>query len=231
MGIGAGSACDSGSRPSCVSARATAASSAGAVTVSRSSVLRVCLDVVAEVRHETLRLGPGGVDELVALATRPAAFLGGLPQRLRGPQLGGPGTIQRLAGLAFRRADPGKGLLERPFVLREARTGVGDDAGIQPESLRDRERLAAARQADREPVGRGQRFEVELDRGVAGAVGRMGVGLELRVVGRRRDQGSGPDEVVEQRLGERRALGRVGARAELVEQDQRPRARPPPRSG
>ena len=61
--------------------------------------------------------------------------------------------------------------------------------------------------------------------------GRVGVGLELGVVGRGRDERAGPDEVVEQRLGERRALGRVGAGAELVEQDERARARPPRRSG
>ena len=42
-------------------------------------------------------------------------------------------------------------------------------------------------------------------------------------MGRRRDQRAGPDEVVEQRLGQGRALGRVGAGAELVEQDQRAR--------
>ena len=42
-------------------------------------------------------------------------------------------------------------------------------------------------------------------------------------MGGRRDQGAGPDEVVEERLGQRRALGRVGPGAELVEQDQRAR--------
>jgi hypothetical protein len=40
-------------------------------------------------------------------------------------------------------------------------------------------------------------------------------------VGGGRDERTGPDEVVEQRLGERRALGRVGAGAELVEEDER----------
>ena len=96
-------------------------------------------------------------------------------------------------------------------------------ASGQPEPLGDRERLAAARQADRQAVGRRQRLEVELDRGVARARRRVGVGLELGVVGRRRDERAGPDEVVEQRLGQRRALGRVGPGAELVEQDERAR--------
>ena len=106
---------------------------------------------------------------------------------------------------------------------RQARAGVGDDAGVEAEPLGDRERLAAARQPDREPVRRRERLEVELDRRVAGPVGRVGVRLELGVVGRRGDERAGPDEVVEQRLGQRRALGRVGAGAELVEQDQRAR--------
>ena len=94
----------------------------------------------------------------------------------------------------------------------------------QPEPLGDGEGLAAAGQADGQPVGRRQRVEVELDRGVARPRRRVGVGLELGVVGRRRDDRPGPDEVVEQRLGERRALGRVRAGTELVEQDQGARA-------
>ena len=51
----------------------------------------------------------------------------------------------------------------------------------------------------------------------------MRVRLELRVVRGRGDERAGLDEVVEQRLRERRALGRVRARTELVEQHERPR--------
>ena len=100
----------------------------------------------------------------------------------------------------------------------------------QAEPLGDREGLAAAGQADRQAVGRRQRLEVELDRGVAGALGRVGVGLQLGVVGRGGDQGAGLDEVVQERLREGRSLGRVGPGAELIEQDERAAARPPPRS-
>ena len=49
----------------------------------------------------------------------------------------------------------------------------------------------------------------------------MRVGLQLRVVGRGRDEGAGLDEMVEQGLGERRTLGRVRPGAQLVEQDER----------
>ena len=154
-----------------------------------------------------------------------------LAERLGRPLLGRLGTVERLARLALRLADPRERLLERPLVLGQPRPGVGDDRRVEPEPLGDRERLAAAGQPDREPVRRRERLQVELDRRVPGAVGRVGVGLELGVVGRGRDERAGPDEVVEERLGQRRALGRVGAGAQLVEQDERARARRPRRSG
>ena len=95
-------------------------------------------------------------------------------------------------------------------------------ASGQAQPLGDREGLAAARQPDRQPVGRRQRLEVELDRRVAGPGRRVRVGLQLGVVGRRRHERAGPDEMVEERLGERRALGRVRPGAQLVEQHERP---------
>ena len=49
----------------------------------------------------------------------------------------------------------------------------------------------------------------------------MRVRLELGVVGRPHDQRAGADEMVEQRLRERGALGRIGAGPKLVEQHQR----------
>ena len=73
-------------------------------------------------------------------------------------------------------------------------------------------------------VGRRQRLEVELDRRIARARRRVRVGLELGVMGRRRDERAGADEMVEQPLRQRRALGGVRACTELVEQDERVRA-------
>ena len=137
-------------------------------------------------------------------------------------QLGRPGAIERVAGRALGRLDRRQGRLERALRLGQPRAGVGDDRLGQAEPLGDREGLAAARQADRQPVRRRQRLEVELDRGVARPRRRVGVRLQLGVMGRRRDERAGPDEVVEEGLGERRALGRVGPGPELVEQDQRP---------
>ena len=80
---------------------------------------------------------------------------------------------------------------ERCASVRRERASVDDRLG-QAEALGDRERLAAARQADGQPVGRRQRVEVELDRGVAGTGRRVGVRLQLGVVGRRRDDAPRP---------------------------------------
>ena len=91
----------------------------------------------------------------------------------------------------------------------------------QPEPLGDGEGLAAAGQADPEVIGRRERLEVELDGGVPHVGGRVGVDLQLGVVGGGGHQRAGPQEVVEQGLGQGRALGRVRARAELVEEDER----------
>ncbi len=51
----------------------------------------------------------------------------------------------------------------------------------------------------------------------------MSVQLQFRVVGRGRDQRTRPDEAVEQRLSQCRALRRVGPGAQFVEQHQAPR--------
>ena len=140
--------------------------------------------------------------------------------------------VERLARLALGRLDRRQGRLERALRLGQPRPGVGrrSPSGRPSRSAIANAWLPPGRPIVSRYVGL-QRLEVELDRGVAGARRRVGVGLELGVVGRRGDERPGPDEVVEQRLGERRALGRVGAGAELVEQDERARARPRPRSG
>ena len=191
------------------------------MTVSRSSASRLVRTSVAQVVDDPLRLEAGGPDRVVALLSGAAPFLLGDAQRLGRAQLGGPRAIERLAGLALGRLDRGQRRLERALRLGQARAGVGDDRLREPEPLGDGEGLAAAGQPDGQAVGRRQRLEVELDRGVACLRRRVGIGLQLGVVGRRRDQGARPDEVVEKRLRQRRALGRVGAGAQLVEQDQR----------
>ena len=177
-----------------------------------------------QVLDDLVGLDARGAHVLVALAPRPPAFLVRRAQRVGRPELRGAGAVEGLARLALGRLDRGQGRLERALRLGQARAGVLDDRSGQTEPLGDRERLAAAGQPDRQAIGRRQRLEVELDRGVARPGRGVRVGLELGVVGRGRHDRAGPDEMVEQRLRQRRALGRVGAGAELVEQDQRVRA-------
>src|SRR5207244_6950153 len=67
----------------------------------------------------------------------------------------------------------------------------------------------------------GQRRRVELDRGVARAGVRGGEGLERLEVGRRDHERAPLGELLEDRLGERGPLVRVGPRAQLVEEHER----------
>ena len=189
------------------------------------------LDLGPQVVDDPFGLVPGRPDRLLAFAAGAAALLLRGVQRLGRPQLGGPGAIERLAGRPLGRLERGQRRLERLLRFGQPRSGVVDDLLRQAEPLGDGEGLAATRQPDRQPVGRRQRLEVEFDRGVARLGRRVGVGLQLGVVRRRGDQGAGPDEVVEEGLRQGGALGRVGPGAQLVEQDERARVRPPRRSG
>ena len=181
------------------------------------------LDLVTELVDETFRLRAGCPNGLVAFATCAATFLLGHPQGVGGACLGGPRALEGVARRALGFPDRGEGRLERALRLGQARPGVGHDRVRQPEPFGDRERLAAAGQPDRQPVRRRQGLEVELDCGVPCPGRGVGIRLQLGVVGRGGDERARGDEVVEQRLGERRALGRVRAGAELVEQHERAR--------
>ena len=91
----------------------------------------------------------------------------------------------------------------------------------QPEARGDGERVALAGTVVEEPERRGQGGAVELHGRVAGA----GVGARERLqwleVGGGHHQGSACLEVLQDGLGERRALVGVGPRPELVEQHER----------
>ena len=148
---------------------ARAASIAGAVIVSRWSASADRSDLVAQPIDDPVGLLARARHDLVAFTPGLAALLGCLPQRFGAADLRRAGAFERLARLALGRLDRGQGLLERTLRVRQARAGVRDDPVRQAEPLGDRERLAAAGQADRQPVRRRQRLEVELDGGVARA--------------------------------------------------------------
>ena len=125
-------------------------------------------DLVVHAGHEPLGIGSGGRDRRLPVGPGPGAFLLGGPQRLDGPCLGRAGPLERVGRLCLGLLDRGEGRLEVALRLGQARAGVGDDRLGQAEALGDGERLAAAGQADREPIRRRERLEVELDRRVAG---------------------------------------------------------------
>ncbi len=126
------------------------------------------LDLLLETGHEALALDPGRPNQLVPFATGGAAFFLGDPEGLRRPSLGLARLLQPVARLALGRPDRAQGGLERALRLGQARAGVGHDLAGQAQPFGDRERLAAAGQADRQVVGGTERLEVELDRGIAG---------------------------------------------------------------
>ena len=162
----------SGRRSSVCSARDSAASIAGAVTVSRSSRRRTPATSSRSALHEALRLGAGRSHRLVALAAGPAALLVGRPQRLGGPRLGDPRPLDGLGDLALLACGSTRASPRTPAGSRVSRPRASATiASGSPSRSAIANACAAAGQADREPVRRRQRLEVELDRRVARGVG------------------------------------------------------------
>ena len=93
---------------------------------------------------------------------------------------------------------------------------------VEPEPLRDPQRVRAARAGRARPRRAARGLEVERGRRVGDAVGRARPLLQLGVVRRHDGQPRLAREPREQRLGERRALDGIGAGGELVEQHERP---------
>ena len=104
---------------------------------------------------EPLRLRPGRADRLVALPPGPPPLLLGGAQRL-----GRPAPRRRAPGRAPRRSRPRSpgcdaSVASNDRWVSDSRERASSTIVLgQAEPLGDRERLAAARQADRQPVGR-----------------------------------------------------------------------------
>ena len=103
---------------------------------------------------------------------------------------------------------------------------------LDAEPPRDGQAVGAAGHALQEAVGRRERRGVELERGVhhARRVARQ-VLERAQVRGRERERARGAVSDASIAAGERRALGRIGAAPDLVEQHQRARRRPRPGCG
>ncbi len=98
--------------------------------------------------------------------------------------------------------------------------GAVEPGAGKPEAPRQRQRLARARRAGRQPVGRAAGAGVELHGGADGSLGLERRRRELRQMGGDEEEAAALDERFEERDRQRRALLGIGARAQLVEQDQ-----------
>ena len=108
------------------------------------------------------------------LVGAPPRRYGALPWRAVRPPAPGPAPRpSRLRSPGSRRASP------RTSAVPLSTTRASSTCLGQTEALGDGERLAPARQPDREPIGRRQRLKVELDRGIARRGDRCGLRLQL----------------------------------------------------
>ena len=103
----------------------------------------------------------------------------------------------------------------------DAGSRVLDDALTESKTAGDGEGVGFARNAHQQPIGGAQGLHVKLAGGVLYPRLVGGVDLELCVVGGRRDHGAAFAGVLDDGDGKRRALGGVGAGAQLVKQQER----------
>ena len=114
------------------------------------------------------------------------------------------------------------GCLHARALGADAAARVVDDLLRQAQPLRNGKGIGLAGNADEQVVRRAQGVHVKLTRGVHDAGLRGSVDLELRIVRRGRDKRAALAPALDDGDGQRRALGRVRAGAEFVEQQQRP---------
>ena len=139
---------------------------------------------------------------------------------LRGAQLTGSLGAVALHELAHLLELFDGGLHARALGAHAA-AGVADDLLRQTQPLGDGECVGFSGDADQQVVRWAQGVHVELARGVHDAGLRRGVDLELGIVRRGGDERAASARVLDDGDGQRRALGRVCARAELVKEQQR----------
>ena len=190
------------------------------------------LELLARGCEVALRLRGGPL----ALAPRPTPCTAAISLlELRSRSAHAPASRGGLGALRLRRRRARRPRRARPPPPRRAAPGSGAArarrARARPRRRRRRARAArrsgaraTSRPAERDAVERRVRVGVEAGAGVRDAVGRARPLLQLRVVGRHERQPRLLGEPREQRLRERRALDRIGAGGELVEQHERPLA-------
>ena len=157
-----------------------------------------------------------------------AVLLFGIAQQAAGAYLQGGGLGGFLESAGARILGDGAfagDLVQQGLGLTRLRRDVGagsvEDFRWHAQALGDRQGVGPSGSADHQPIGRRERLDVELDARVLDARHGLGVALQLGIVRRGDDVGAAFAQEIEQRPSDRRALLWVGARAELVEQDQR----------
>ena len=200
-----------------VAPRATRISSRSARSSSRAPARSRCASAAARSRSRRGRR-PHGFDLRLERRSRARAALARSPAASARSACGRRALLD---GRPLGRLRLGEQLLDPQPLGRDAPARVGDDARVEAEPLRDLERVRRARPAERDAVERRVRLRVEPRGRVGDAVGRARPLLQLRVVRRHDGQPRLLREPVEQRLRQRRALDRIGAGRELVDEDER----------
>ena len=115
----------------------------------------------------------------------------------------------------------GQNVLKRHVLVLQILLRLFDDLVVQPEAAADLERVGLSGNADIELVRRAEPVDVKLHRRVLHALVRQRKRLDLAVMRGGERRCARLLQIGKDRLRERRALIRVGACAELVEQNER----------
>ena len=136
---------------------------------------------------------PARLLQFLALARGSIAFLANIVQQLVGAQIRGVDVFPR----------------------------GGDDLLIEAKALSNEQGIGAARQADRQAIGRAECLDVKFKRCIDDARRAVREGLQLRVMRGHKCGDAALDQVAEDGAGDGGALLRVGAGAEFIQDDQR----------
>ena len=189
-----------------------------------AQLLQLVCDLVrgaAGIVDDALRLGAGRAHGLFAFALDLGVIgLGLLLHLLRflaqalGLELGGLHLLALLLELV-------QDVLKVAVIFVHEALCLVDDRLRQAEAAGNGKGVRFAGDADEQAVGRPQRLHVELARGVHDALRAHGIELQLGIVRRGRHAAAALAAELDERIGERRTLGRVRARAQLVKQHER----------
>ena len=178
------------------------------------------LGFAARLLHDAACVRLGFLDGVLALVFHLLAELLGLVAQL--DRLSA--RLTRNLALAFRHLTVifrvGDNVLKAHGVAGQQLLRVVNEVFRQTQTAADFKGVGLARHADGQAVGRAQRLHIELDGSVLHALGGQCECLQFAVMRRRQRPHTDVQQALQNRLRQRRALGRVSARAQFVEQHQ-----------